>query len=385
MFLLPTLFFIGCSVSTVLAGNLTKGENCSIGENRLQIGNYEFFDMCDTHTFCNGTSGTCDVKGCRKDQWPYGYNSSYANPPPPLCTSGQFCPDEEDACQPQLEVGSPCQLNRDDPVHDLAPDECAPPPNWKQLADQTPYGLNKNGSVCLNGQCMWANVTAGSTCVVENTPYIGYASNTEFIYIVSRHNCMNGFYCDSSQLVCVKTNLEGQSCGSDKECATFNCLESGVCGKGPQEPNHVAIYVYILVALGILGGMLATFVTLFIFHRRQRDALREQRAQYWREQSAFRQDLDNMRQSARISIMSMSQKGGGGGSNRSTVYSTRSTMYEDGGPEPSGSTNAPPTPSSASMLLVPHTATRASGLRQQFTGDADDDDEEEFSSQEERR
>ena len=113
MFLLPTLFFLGCSLSTVLAGNLTKGENCSIGENRLQIGNYEFFDMCDTHTFCNGTSGTCNVKGCRKDQWPFGYNSSYENPPPPLCASGQFCPDEEDACQPQLEVGSPCQLNRD--------------------------------------------------------------------------------------------------------------------------------------------------------------------------------------------------------------------------------------------------------------------------------
>ena len=125
-----------------------------------------------------------------------------------------------------------------DLAHDSAPDECAPPPNWKQLADQTPYGLNKNGSVCLNGQCMcvpqlifssahllndpynayrWANATVGSTCVVENTPYIGYASNSEFIYIVSRHNCMNGFYCDSSQLVCVKTNLEGQSCGSDKE------------------------------------------------------------------------------------------------------------------------------------------------------------------------
>lgn len=377
MFLLTTLFFLGCSVSTVLAGNLTKGENCSVGENRLQVGNYEFFDQCDTHTFCNSTSSTCDLKGCRKDQWPYGYNSTSTNPPPPLCVSGQFCPDEQDACQPQLEVGSPCQLNRDD--------QCAPPPNWKQLADQTPYGLNKNGSVCLNGQCMWSNVTAGSACVVENTPYIGYSSSTEFIYIVSRHNCMTGFYCDSSQLVCVKTNLEGESCGSDKECSTFNCLETGVCGKGPQEPNHVAIYVYILVALGILGGMLATFITLFIFHRRQRDALREQRAQYWREQHAFRQDLDNMRQSARISIMSLSQKGGiGGGSNRSTMYSTRSTVDEDGALEPSGS--APPTPSSASMLLVPHTATRASGLRQQYTGDAeDDDDDDEMPQEEERR
>lgn len=74
----------------------------------------------------------------------------------------------------------------------------------------------------------------------------------------------------------------------------------------------------------------------------------------------------------------------GGGSNRSTMYSTRSTVDEDGALEPSGS--APPTPSSASMLLVPHTATRASGLRQQYTGDAeDDDDDDEMPQEEERR
>ncbi|KZP34306.1 hypothetical protein FIBSPDRAFT_771818, partial [Athelia psychrophila] len=351
---LTTLFFFACSVSTALAGSLTKGQNCSVGENRLQVGNYAFYSMCDTHTFCNGTSGVCEVKGCRKDQFPYGYNHTLTDPPPPLCLKGEFCPDEGDACQPQMEVSSPCQLNRDD--------QCAPPPNYADLADRTPYGLNKNGSVCLNGQCMWANATLGTACAVENTPYIGYSADSEFIYIVSRHNCIGGTYCDSQNLVCVRNNQFGESCTADKECETYNCLDSGICGKGPQEPNHVPIYVYILVAVGILGGMIATLITLFIFHRRTRDSMREQRAQYYREQQAFRQDLDNMRQSARISIMSMSSKGGananGGSSNRSTMYSTKSG------------------PKSLSVPLLTHgRVPRASGLRQQLTGDTDDEDE----------
>ena len=33
-------------------------------------------------------------------------------------------------------------------------DECEGPPNFKDLADKTGYGLNVNGSVCLNNICM---------------------------------------------------------------------------------------------------------------------------------------------------------------------------------------------------------------------------------------
>ena len=32
----------------------------------------------------------------------------------------------------------------------------------------------------------WANVTAGNECIVENTPYIAYGVDLEFINIVSR-------------------------------------------------------------------------------------------------------------------------------------------------------------------------------------------------------
>lgn len=86
----------------------------------------------------------------------------------------------------------------------LRPDECEAPPNFKELADKTPYGLNVNGSVCLNNICMcvrlrivrplevltssrWANATLGNNCTVENTAYTVYASSNESLDIVSRY------------------------------------------------------------------------------------------------------------------------------------------------------------------------------------------------------
>lgn len=88
----------------------------------------------------------------------------------------------------------------------MAPlDECEGPPNFKDLADTSGYGLNVNGSVCLNNVCMcvssastplsvpylyrirYANMTAGQSCVVENTGYIVYSGNTEYVDIVSRY------------------------------------------------------------------------------------------------------------------------------------------------------------------------------------------------------
>ena len=84
-------------------------------------------------------------------------------------------------------------------------DECLGPPNFKELSDTTGFGLNVNGSVCLNNICMcvnplglsaslllhlryrWANVTVGLACVVQNTAYTAYGPDGEFVDIVSRY------------------------------------------------------------------------------------------------------------------------------------------------------------------------------------------------------
>jgi len=194
---------------------------------------------------------------------------------------------------------------------------------------------------------MWANGTAGSSCVVENTAYIAYGANgQEFIDIVSRGNCQLGLYCDSSALQCMNAKALDASCEADKECASMNCLSTGVCGKSSSLPNHFGIWIYIVVAVCIFGGMIGTLVTLFLFHRRHRDSEREKRAQYWREQNAFHENIRQMRETARASILSLPTQDGNA--------SPRSTIYGD------QEQNAP---------ILQHAAKQSSGLRHHLSED----------------
>ncbi|KAG1815923.1 uncharacterized protein BJ212DRAFT_1447001 [Suillus subaureus] len=319
MLLLSLTLFFSSWNTFVYAGSQSKGENCTIGNNRLQFGTYQFHSDCDAQTYCS-SQGTCELKGCRKDQYPFGYlPDAYI---PPRCPSGQFCPDESDACQPWLPVDSPCQLNRDD--------QCEPPPNWQELADTS----------------QWANVTVGQPCEVENTAYVAYAGTNEFVDIVSRGNCQIGSYCDSQSLVCIKTKQLEETCDADKECLSFNCLKKGVCGRGADSPKHFGIWVYVMVGVGIFGGMFATLIALFLIHRRQRDQEREKRLQYWLEQNALRQSIMQMKEIARTSILSL----GNGNSNRSTVCS-RAGSEESSTP------------------MIQHSVHKSSGLRQQCLSD----------------
>ncbi|KAF8637062.1 hypothetical protein AX17_003082 [Amanita inopinata Kibby_2008] len=301
-----TLLF--CSFPLVYAGMLNKGDVCSQANNRLQPGTFQFWDECNSQTYCSA-DGVCKAKGCRRDDFPFGYAQD-SKSIPDKCPKGQFCPDEEDQCLPLLAVGSPCQLNRDD--------QCEGPPNFRELSDDTGRGLNVNGSVCLNDTCMWANVTLGTECVVENTPYIAYGFDGEFVNIVSRDNCHIGLYCDASQKICMNAKNVGDSCTADKECQSWNCLASGVCGETAATPHHFSVHVYVFVALGIFGGMFGTLTGLFFMHRKQREEEREKRVQYWREQNTFHQNLLQMRETARASIRSLP---GNAGSARSTMYS----------------------------------------------------------------
>jgi len=346
LFLSTTLFFF--SLSTLAeAGNVTKGGACSQSENRLQIGTYQFYSQCDEVTFCN-SNGICELKGCRRDEYPIGWPQGSSSMPP-RCPKGSFCPDEEDACQPLLPVDSDCQLNRDD--------QCQSPPNFAELSDTTPHGLNVNGSVCLNYKCMWANVTLGLSCVVENTAYTSYGITDEYIDIVSRDNCLVGLYCDTSQKVCIARKALGDTCDADKECLSYNCLSSGVCGTDVTEPRHLGAWVYVIVGIGVFGGMFATLIGMFFLHGKQRDAEREKRMQYWREQNAFRQNILQMRETARNSILSLGQLSGTASPRSSVLH------HGHGGDGSSDDSHA---------LILQYGAGKMSGLRKPT--DEDDDD-----------
>ncbi|TFK25715.1 hypothetical protein FA15DRAFT_680050 [Coprinopsis marcescibilis] len=299
------------------AGTLPRGAACSVGNSRLQVGTYQYWDECNSVSFCSiADAGICVAKRCRRDEFPFGYTPGMTFPD--KCPQGQFCPDEGSDCQPVLLVGSPCQLNRDD--------QCEPAPNAAELADTSGRGLNVNGSVCLNNVCMWANETLGSDCVVENTPYIAYGIEGEFINIVSRGNCRVGSYCDGPTRKCLTNKEVGDVCDADKECDSMNCLTEGVCGDPAASPREFGTWVYVLVAIGIIAAMSGTVTGLYITHRKQRDEDREKRLQYWREQNAFHQNLLHMREAARASILSLNQNGD---SPRSTIYYGRDTPAEE--------------------------------------------------------
>lgn len=84
----------------------------------------------ETHNLQSNATESCQPKGCRRDEFPFGYAAKVrwacaelTNPNcsrygqfdilPPRCALDEFCPDEEDECRPLVEVGGACQLNRD--------------------------------------------------------------------------------------------------------------------------------------------------------------------------------------------------------------------------------------------------------------------------------
>lgn len=328
---LPLLSLL--AVASFVAADDT--DTCDTANTGLRVGTLQYTSDCNATTWCN--SGTCQNKKCRRDEYPLGWPSNIDMPD--RCGTGTFCPDEESECLPQLAVGSACQFNRDD--------ECEGPPDFADLRDTSSRGLNVNGSICLNFVCTYANVTVGQTCQVENTGYIAYgADNAEFVDIVSRDNCKIGLYCDTNSKVCIQQKEQGDSCDADKECLTYNCDSKGVCGLDPSLPLTYPAWLYVIVGIVLFGGMFLTLFILFFLHRRQRDAEREKRLQYWREQNAFRQNIMSMRDTARASIFSMS--------GAMTPHSNRTTIYSQAGGD---------SESTAPMLH------KSSGLRQGYVNE----------------
>lgn len=105
--ILPTTLLSLLSSYTLIA----SAQSCSQSNNKITPGNLQLSTDCSPTQFCD-SNGQCQPRGCRNQEFPFGFGKEQQSLPT-LCSKSQFCPDEGDACQDLLAVGSPCQLNRD--------------------------------------------------------------------------------------------------------------------------------------------------------------------------------------------------------------------------------------------------------------------------------
>ncbi|KAI8985566.1 hypothetical protein BD414DRAFT_515365 [Trametes punicea] len=264
----------------VFGGDISVGGSCSTDNDRLDPASHKFLSDCDETTFCTGAvNGTCQLRQCRRDEFPFGFANVTALPP--LCGSGMYCPDEGSGCKPLVAVGGTCQMDRDD--------QCAAPPNWVDLASNQ----NFNGSLCLRSTCLYANMTLGQPCILDDVTYIDVGPDGEqFSNTVTRHNCKAPqFSCDAGLKVCVPTKALGASCSSDQECQSFNCATNGVCADPPETPRHVEAWQVVLTGLSIIAAMSATVLTLTLVHKRLRLQRYREIREYYDEQVNLRKSL----------------------------------------------------------------------------------------------
>ncbi|GAA6023423.1 hypothetical protein JCM11491_005577, partial [Sporobolomyces phaffii] len=104
--------------ATVVA--TTAQPACSPAHDRLSDQTHNFDSDCNATQYCvpSGVGGepgvplgTCGLRGCRKDEYPFGYSNVTVLPP--LCQVGQYCPDRGDGCKALVPVNGACELNRD--------------------------------------------------------------------------------------------------------------------------------------------------------------------------------------------------------------------------------------------------------------------------------
>ena len=114
MYLLPLTLLTSLALlplSYAASDNKNSDGSCDTANNQLQVGTLQLTTDCADSNFCNPNTGKCEPKGCRKDDFPLGY--PIGSDLPKKCSAGSFCPDEGDACQQLIKVGSICQLNSD--------------------------------------------------------------------------------------------------------------------------------------------------------------------------------------------------------------------------------------------------------------------------------
>ncbi|THV06379.1 hypothetical protein K435DRAFT_743840 [Dendrothele bispora CBS 962.96] len=271
------------------AGTTSPGGHCSTSRNRLGSNTHKFLSDCSDQTYCSGPqNGTCLLRTCRRDEFPFGYGPEDFLPP--LCPRGTFCPDEGDACRLQVSVGGACQMDRDE--------QCAPAANWREISN----GENFYGSLCLRGICMFANVTYGEPCVIDKNTYtdIGFDGKAIGIVIV-RDNCRAPqSYCNQETQVCERTKTLGDFCQQDQECELRNCV-SGVCTEPPETPFRVAPWQYVITAFCVIGAMISICMLLTVIHRRHRMRRYREIREYYFEQLNLRKSIMALHSAAAVS------------------------------------------------------------------------------------
>ncbi|GJE89914.1 hypothetical protein PsYK624_060260 [Phanerochaete sordida] len=269
---------------SVLSGSTSAGGACSPNNTHVDTSTHKLVTECDDKTFCaasaNGTAGTCAPRQCRRDEFPWGYGASDALPP--LCDRGAFCPDNGGGCQGVRGAGDACEKNRDE--------QCAPPRD--DVAAALASGQNFDGAVCLNSVCMWANVTLGQGCVVDDTTYVDTGPNgQQFGNRIVRHNCRTPqLYCDTNALQCFPTKLLGEGCAMDQECRSYNCVGS-VCVDPPGMPHEVKAWQYAVSVTIVVISMAVTATMLVMIHQRVRLRQHRELRDYYYEQISLRQSM----------------------------------------------------------------------------------------------
>ena len=141
MVLILTVLALLHVLRTAFGGSTSLGGACTTDNNHIDPATHKLITDCDEKTFCSGPqNGTCQTRGCRRHEFPFGFDPR--DELPTLCDNGSFCPDEGSQCQSTLAVGSTCQINRDD--------QCSPPENADELASSQ----NSDGAICLSSTCM---------------------------------------------------------------------------------------------------------------------------------------------------------------------------------------------------------------------------------------
>lgn len=274
-------------IAYTIAGSVSQGGPCSAAHNRLEPSSHTFLSECTESTFCSAAiNGTCMPRNCRRDDFPFHADST---PPPPLCAKGFFCPDEGSGCTSVSPPGGECQLNRDE--------QCLSPPGWIQTRATAPRMHTFNGSICLHSICMYANVTFGQPCIIENTTYIieygNQSKRQKFKNTVSRHNCHPPeLYCDpNAGATCQLAKFTGADCSSDMECMMLNCADNGKCADPPGLPTILPPWTCTVIGIGISSVLIAICCMLMFIHRWNNRTSERQLRDYYVEQLSLRKAI----------------------------------------------------------------------------------------------